>query len=178
MEPERHRSLQALMIRLAEGDRAAFEPTFDLLWPIVRRFAERALGGAPEAEDAAQDALVKVFTRATQFDGTRSALPWVLSVAAYECKTYRQRLRRSKLTQTEQTDVPSRAPSPEQQAIERDLLAALHEAIQALGPSDAITLQAVLEEQPSAVVPATFRKRLSRALARLRITWMSRHGID
>src|SRR5690606_17511304 len=47
--------LQALLSRLADGDRSACDPTFELSWPLVSRFAERALAGAPEAEDAAQD---------------------------------------------------------------------------------------------------------------------------
>ena len=36
-----------LLIRLADGDRSAFDPLFDALWPFVRRLAERSLGGVP-----------------------------------------------------------------------------------------------------------------------------------
>jgi RNA polymerase sigma-70 factor, ECF subfamily len=122
--------------------------------------------------------LVKVFSRAAQFDCTRSALPWVLTIAAYECKTYRQRQRRTKLTTTELLELRSQALDPEQSAIARDLEAALFDAIQTLSANDAATLQAVLNEQRVDAPAATLRKRLSRALARLRTTWSSRHGLD
>src|SRR5689334_6702592 len=82
--------LQRLVARVAEGDRDAFHPLFEALWPVVRRFAERSLGGA-DAEDAAQNALVKIFARASELDPARPALPWVIAIAASECRTLRRR---------------------------------------------------------------------------------------
>jgi RNA polymerase sigma-70 factor, ECF subfamily len=166
------------MVRLAEGDREAFAPVYQLLWPILRRFAMRALAGAPEAEDAAQEALLKVFARAHEFDATRSALPWALSIAAYECKTFRQRQRRSRLTNGIEVDPPSNAPDPEQSAIARDLEASLQEVLHTMNPGDAATLRALLDEQRPKIPGATFRKRLARALLRLKTLWNSRHDLD
>lgn len=171
-------TLQALLSRLALGDRAACDPAFELLWPIVRRFAERALGGAPEAEDAAQDILVKVFARVAQYDASQNALPWVLSIAAYECKTYRQKRRRNKVVTGVDSDAIEPSSDPEQTVIARDLDAALREAVQALSPNDQLALKAVLDEQREDAMSATLRKQLSRALARLRVIWRSRHGVD
>ena len=67
---------------------------FAALWPIALGFARRALGGAADAEDAAQAALTNVFARAAEFDASRDALSWVLGIVAYECRTLRQRARR------------------------------------------------------------------------------------
>lgn len=166
------------MSRLADGDRSACDPTFELLWPLVSRFAERALAGAPEAEDAAQDVLIKVFSRVAQYDPTCSALPWVLSIAVYECKTYRQRQRRSRVVTGVDCDVATGSPDPEQAAITSDLVAALRETVFVLSPNDQAALSAVLEGQRDEAMSATVRKQLSRALARLRIIWRSRHGVD
>src|SRR5580765_3238617 len=85
--------LQGLMERLADGDRSAFHPVFESLWPLVRRFAARHLHPG-DADDAAQEALLRVFRRAAEFDPGRSALAWALGIAAYEIRTARRRRRR------------------------------------------------------------------------------------
>src|SRR5260370_788744 len=81
------------MWRLAEGDRTAFRPVFALVWPQVRAFAARLVGPA-DGEDAAQAALLKIFSRASEYDRARDALPWVLGIAAWECRTLRRRWER------------------------------------------------------------------------------------
>ena len=85
--------LQSLMARLAQGDRGAFHPVFETLWPVLRRFAARHLP-PQEADDAAQEALLKIFHRAARFDPDRSALAWALGTAAYEVRTARRRSQR------------------------------------------------------------------------------------
>src|SRR5258705_8256855 len=85
--------LQSLMIRLADGDRSAFHPVFTALWPIVRRFTGRHLPPA-EAEDAAQETLLKLFRQASRYDPSRSVLAWALGVAGFEIMTARRRLLR------------------------------------------------------------------------------------
>ena len=93
MDRVRREALQRDLVRLAEGDREAFHPVFVCLWPLLRGFAGRYLP-APDAEDAAQEALVKVFARAAVFDTRRDALSWTLGIAAYEIKTVRRRQQR------------------------------------------------------------------------------------
>jgi DNA-directed RNA polymerase specialized sigma24 family protein len=44
-----------------------------------------------EVED---DALIRVFLRAAEFDASRPALPWVLGVVANECRTLRSKTQR------------------------------------------------------------------------------------
>lgn len=170
--------MQALMVRLADGDRAAFEPIYEALWPVVRRFSERALGGSPDAEDAAQVALSKVFSRVSEFDPRRDAVAWVLGVAAFECRTVRQKQRRRREEPGGDAERSGAEPSPEEVALSQDLHAAVAEVLGDLSGSDAATLRALLDEQPPAVAPATFRKRVERALARLRAAWRAKHGLD
>ena len=119
-----------------------------------------------------------ITSRVAQYDASRSALPWVLSIAAYECKTYRQRQRRNKVVTGVDCDVAAGSLDPEQAAITNDLETALRETVQSLSPNDQAALRAVLDEQREDAMSATVRKQLSRALSRLRIIWRSRHGVD
>ena len=82
------------MARLADGDRSAIAPAFDLLWPVLSRFCRRALASEADGEDAAQEAMVKLFARAASFDPGRDGLAWALTIAAWECRTARRRVGR------------------------------------------------------------------------------------
>jgi len=166
------------MIRLADGDRAAFAPAFQALWPIVSRFAVRALPGSADAEDAAQTALLKVFMNASQLDPDRDALTWVLGITAYECKSARKKQQRRREVDPAALTHVTTADNQERDIVMRDLEAAALAVMGTLGPSDIETLHVMIEGGPRAVSGATFRKRLQRALERLRAAWSSRHGAD
>ena len=163
--------LNEQLARLADGDRDAFHPVFVALAPVLRRFVRRHLDG-PEAEDVAQDTLVKVFARASQFDRERDALAWILGIAVWEVRTARrkrQRRREESLEPKASSLRPDPAPTPEEAAIARALDATLDEALSALSPRDRETLRAYArDERTSGVGAAAFRKRVERGLARLR----------
>jgi RNA polymerase sigma factor (sigma-70 family) len=166
--------LSRLMARLADGDRAAFRPAFALLWPLLRAFAGRYVGTA-DAEDAAQSALLAVFSRASELDRDRDAASWALGIAAWECKTLRRKRQRRREEHRAPPDRESPQQSPEEALSERDLQEAVQQTIGSLRPLDAETLLALAAGTASG---ATFRKRVSRALARFRIAWRARHGND
>lgn len=176
MDHERKRELGDLMARLAGGDRAAFDPIYEALWPVVLRFTRRALHGSADADDAAQLALVKVFARAAEYDPERDALAWVLGVAAYECRSFRQKQRRRREAAEPTYDHPAPSATPEELVLTRDLEAAALEVLGSLRPADSDVLHALIEGRRSP--SATFRKRLERALVRLRTAWSSRHDLD
>lgn len=177
MDRSAREALQRGMCALADGDRSAFDAVFSALWPVLRRFALRALPDPAAAEDAAQSALVKVFSRAAEFDPDRDALSWVLGIAAYECRTVRKRSarRREDLTAAPPEPLP-KGPSPEDIAIDADLQAAAAGIIGSLRPLDARTLLAAAHGQRES--SSLFRKRLERALSRFRKEWRARHGED
>lgn len=171
--------LEALVLRLAAGERSAFDPLYDALGPLVHRLSTRMMRGAPEAEDAAQEAMTKVFARASHFEPGRSVTTWVLAITAYECRTLLQRQRRRR-----EDDLPVEAGlaetthSPEADAIARDLEAAAREVLGTLRATDIETLEASARGERPDLPQATFRKRLERALARFRAAWSARHGND
>ena len=180
MDQASRRRLQQDLTRLADGEREAFHPVFEALLPLLRAFAARSLPRA-EAEDAAQEALVKVCFRAAEFDRTRDALSWVLGITAYEIKTARRRQQRRRETSAATPDDFSAhedpAATPEERIIARDLDAAVEAALHELPESDAATLRAYARgERTPDVAPATFRKRVERGLARLRAQWRAIHG--
>jgi len=181
VEQAARRRLQEQLARLADGDRDAFHPVFVELRPILQRFAGRHL--RPEdAEEVAQEALVKVFAHAARFDRDRDALSWALGIAAFEIRTARKRRERHREDALEatssaeaSTNPPDPSPNPEQAAIARSLDEAMDDALRGLPPLDAETLRAYArDERPPGVAPTTFRKRVERGLARLR----HRLGID
>jgi RNA polymerase sigma-70 factor (ECF subfamily) len=150
---------------------------YQALWPVLRTFVGRQLP-MPESEDAAQEALLKVFARASDFDPERDAVTWALGIAAFEVRTARKRRLRRRENLVALAPPNKDAPSTEQAVIDRDLEAALLEILGALRPSDVETIQAVLSGRSPPIPRATFRKRLERALNRLRLAWRARHGLD
>lgn len=164
-----------LMTAAAEGDRAALDPLFTALWPPVVAYSTRFLRDATLAEDVAQDALVKLFGRLDQYDRERDALTWALTFATWECRTARRRVQRRSEVSVAYEPVLDGALLVE----ERELVHAALAALDALEPRDREVIAAVLlddDELRRSLAPATFRKRLERALGRLRTSWRSRHG--
>ena len=84
----------------------------------------------------------------------------------------RQRRHEESVPPLQRADVRA---SPEEVAIERDLLAAAEAVLGSLRPMDLETIMA-MAGGTRAVQGATFRKRLARALARFRLAWRTRHG--
>ncbi len=170
--------LQHQMERLADGDRAAFHPVFATLWPILRRFAARHLR-PEEADDAAQDALVKIFSRASEFEPGRSALAWALGITAFEIRTARRRQQRRR-EEPPPADAfegrRDRRPTPEEAAMMCDLEELMRGALGDLRREDAETLRLYARGERPAVPGARFRKRVERALTRLRAVWRTTDG--
>jgi RNA polymerase sigma-70 factor (ECF subfamily) len=169
VSPEAAAAVQRALTALAGGDRRAFDAVFEGLWPIMRAFCLRQLNQPAEAEDAAQRALLKLFEQAANFDPTRSAVAWGLTLAAWECRTARRRWSRSRTTGAEVLGgVPDAQPGPEQHAQQAQVVARVEAALAELSPLDRETVLATLNDEAPEVPGATFRKRRQRAMSRLR----------
>ena len=176
MDPEARQSLNALMARLADGDRSAFDDAYALLWPAVLAFCRRALV-ASDAEDAAQLALLKVFERASTFRRERDALTWAITIAAWEARTIRTRHVRARSISIDGYEHFPAADDPEQSVADHELVEAAAAVLGSLSEDDRATLTATFAgETPGGVSGATFRKRRERAMARLKEAWRRIHG--
>ncbi len=169
--------LDIAMARLADGDRDVSRDVFHCLLPLLLAFAERTLGRGPDADDAVQQALEKLFAQASQYNSDRPALAWALAITTWECRTTLQRRRRRREEPLERADsVISQALDPSEESERRALLSALRVTLAGLPMSDQTTLEdAFFRETQSAQEPA-LRKRKERALTRLRDAWRKAYG--
>lgn len=159
------------MCRLAEGDRSAFEPVFNRLWPLLQRYAARVLGDPTRAEDAAQRALLKIFERASTYDRARSALGWAMAFVFWECRTEKTKVRRAKASLLTDEFV-SAGESAEESIARLQWEKAAMELIEQLPVRERALVWAEVQPELAAALagtdPATLRKRKERLLKRLR----------
>lgn len=172
-------ALDSALVALADGDRDAFDTVWEQAAPRVRSLVQRLIRDPAEADDVAQIALCKVFERASEYDPDRPALPWILGIATWEARTSGRRQQRSRelLVDTLPTSA-AHARTPEGSLIDADLEAALTEALGTLRPVDREAIEVVLQRRARPDLPsATFRKRVQRAIGRLRIAWGEHHDL-
>jgi len=67
------------------GDTAAFSNLVEAYQKPVYNLAYRMLGNSVEAEDAAQEAFIRAYTRLDTYDPSRKFSSWMLSIASHYC---------------------------------------------------------------------------------------------
>jgi RNA polymerase sigma-70 factor, ECF subfamily len=177
MDAARRKSIHEAMVRLSDGDRAAFDVLLDDLWPVILSFAQRGVGSVADAEDIAQEVFYKICARIAAFDRQRDGLSWAFGIASYEIMTHRRRAQRRREVYDETSFATSidSAATPEAQLLARELEAAFAEAVGTLSEEDRLYL-GLVGLGPAGAVGATVRKRKQRALERLRTLWRSIYG--
>ncbi|MBX2800058.1 MAG: sigma-70 family RNA polymerase sigma factor [Myxococcales bacterium] len=168
-------ALSYALVRLADGDRSAFDHVYATIAPKVDRVCARILGPGADAEDAAQQALMKILVQCENYDPARgTALGWAMSVAIWEARTIKRKRGRRREDPLPTHPVAVASPTPEEHALQADLLCLIEEGMAQLQPLDRQTLQAQLTEHRPDIPAATFRKRLQRAMLRLKtVLWNS-----
>jgi RNA polymerase sigma-70 factor, ECF subfamily len=166
-----------LIRRARAGDAAAWEQLITTHQEAVFRLAYLMLGDPAEAEDAAQEALIRASRALTRFDESRPLRPWLLKIVSNQARNRRRAagryvaaIRRALLAEPE----PAIHPAAEHDTLSdaRDLWA----AVRRLEPRDQeiVYLRYFLEipvtetAETLGVPEGTVKSRLSRALARLR----------
>lgn len=164
------------MVQFADGERAAFQPLFDALWPILLSFASRTLEPLADAEDAAQQAMLKVFSRIADFDRARDGVSWVLGIVGYEVMTLRkQRVRRRESGAAALDHLEQEGASAEEQVSADQLRRAALDLVGELPERDRTALTYAFRGEPPPT-DETSRKRRFRALERLRAAWRRANG--
>jgi RNA polymerase sigma factor (sigma-70 family) len=175
MDARSQQELNAALSRLGAGDRRASVQVFGLLYPQLLQVATRALGAGPDAEDAAQQALVRVFEQAHDYDTARSALAWAVTIVVWQCRTIRRaRSRRRTEPLGDERELLGSAVSPEQLVSERELRELALKLVTDLSAAEQREFARLLDDtEPPARVPAALRKRKQRVLERLALLWRS-----
>lgn len=187
--------LEQAVARAQDGDREALEQVVDAIRDDVYRLALRFLWHPEDAEDAAQEILVRVVTRLSSFAHRSSFSTWVYRVACNRLLTLRrQRAEARAMTPAEFAEDLghglSDAPPPDYRVEQNMLLEEVK-----IGCTLAMLLcldrdQRIayilgeileLEHREAAealdITPAAFRKRLSRARTTIRGLMRQRCGI-
>jgi RNA polymerase sigma-70 factor (ECF subfamily) len=129
---------RSLVERTLAGDTSAFEVLVLAYQQHVFNLAYRMLGERGEAEDAAQEAFLRVYRHLDRYDMARPFKTWLLTITSNYCI---DRLRRRRLTLLS-IDEPlpahpalnSRAPNPEEAAIGNERAEALQHLLTRLSP--------------------------------------------
>ena len=168
-----------LVERARGGSVAAYEELVRGHQAAAFRTAFMITGDAAEAEDAAQEAFVKVYRALDRFRPGAPFRPWLLTVVANEARNRRRAAgRRLGLTlrAAEHGSSQTVPPSPETTVVAEERRAELLGAVEGLREEDreVISLRYFLEltEAEAAAVMGcargTVKSRLSRAVGRLR----------
>ena len=174
-----------LVVRAKEGDADAYAQLVTMHQTIAFRTAWLITGSAAEAEDAAQEALIKAYRALGRFRMGAPFRPWLLTIVANEARNRRvAHARRDRLVRRvhdEEGAVEERrpggaVPSPEAALLDSEQRARLLDAVAGLPDSYRLVvacryLLELSEAETAAVLHlhrGTVKSRLSRALARLR----------
>ena len=93
-EPASSNCDEALMVRVRDGEVAAFEELVERHKNVVFSLALAMLRSREDAEEAAQDTFIKMFRARAVYDPARPLEPWLLRIAGNTC---RDRLRRRRV---------------------------------------------------------------------------------
>lgn len=126
-----------LIQRTLAGDAEAFTCLVEAYQNSIYNLAYRMLGDADEAEDAAQETFLRLYTRLDTYDSQKKFSSWILSIASHYCI---DRLRRRRHTQVSLDDIvswrwfPSRDVAPEEQTLREEQRDEIRHLLEELPP--------------------------------------------
>ena len=158
-----------------DGDPDALETLLQPYWDTLYRLAYRVTGHAEDAEDLAQEALVRILQRLPDFRGESDFGTWVYRIALNVCLTDRAR-RRKPTMDVHDLPLTDPSPGPEAKAVSGELHALARSEIERLRPAyrEAVLLRHVADlsyEEMARVLEVsvnTARLRVSRGMNHLR----------
>jgi RNA polymerase sigma-70 factor, ECF subfamily len=172
---------EALLLRIAGGDRDAFALVFDKYAAKVKGYLIRLGAVGSIAEDLAQDAMVSVWRRAASFDPKKAkASTWIFVIAR---NAWIDRLRRERveLAYRAYVDQPEESgdESPDDAAVRAQSEERIAGALSALSDEQRQVVQlSFFEDRPHSEIAerldlplGTVKSRLRLALMKLRAHW-------
>lgn len=92
MDTKTDQELSVLIERATAGNKQALEAVLAEVQDLVFNLSLRMLGTFPDAEDAAQDILLKVMTHLSSFRGDSAFSTWVFRIAVNHLKDYKKHM--------------------------------------------------------------------------------------
>jgi RNA polymerase sigma-70 factor (ECF subfamily) len=145
---------EELCRKAAARDRGAFDQLVERHQARAFRLARSVLGNDADARDVSQDAFIRLYESAHQFDGRSRFSTWFHRILINLCIDYQRRTKwwrrmlplasPSDDPQEPGIDPPSEEPGPELEAMQSESVAKLDEAFKRLSSKQriAVTLQA------------------------------------
>ncbi|WP_181164521.1 RNA polymerase sigma factor [Amaricoccus solimangrovi] len=103
---------EALIARVAQGDRAAMKRLYDRVSDPLFRFLRARLRDPFEAADVSQETFLEVWRGAARFEGRSSARTWILGIARNRAIDRMRRSGREIPAEPDET-IADEAPDPE-----------------------------------------------------------------
>ncbi len=125
------------VLRAQRGDEHAFAQLVEAYQSPIYNLAYRMLGSSAEAEDATQEAFLRVWTKLDTYDPSRKLSSWMLSVASHHCI---DRLRRRRGGQVSMEEImasrwlPADEPKPEDATLSQEQREQVRTLLQYLQP--------------------------------------------
>jgi len=150
----------ALMLRVKQGDTAAFAALVDKYKQPVINLALRTVRDATEAEDLAQNVFVQVFRSAHRYRSSAKFSTWLFTIARNLCLN---EIRRRSRHRAESLDAPQlhsedelpqqlpdrHTPGPPEQLLQSELIAKLEQALAELPETQRTALLLCRQEELS-----------------------------
>jgi len=179
-----HLSDEDVVSRVRAGERGLFEIIMRRYNQRIYRAVRAITGNDGEAEDVMQDAYVRAYTHLDQFAGRSSFATWLTRIAVHEALARRRRGERFVDLDDVMPTLAFSGHGPEQRANDRELGAALQQAIDDLPPAfrtvfvlrDAEGLSTAETAESLGIPAETVKTRLHRARSLLRHRLWSRAG--
>jgi RNA polymerase sigma-70 factor (ECF subfamily) len=175
----------ALMERIAAGDEAAFRHFADRHVGRMLRLAQSILGSAAEADEVAQEALLRVWRHAARWDQARGQpTTWAHTIVTRLCVDRLRQRRHEPIEAADQVADP--APGALDALVSRREAEALREALASLPERQRVALTLFYQEElPGAEAAETlglnlraFWSLLERARQALRLRMQRADGLD
>lgn len=172
---------EALLARVAGGDRAAFAQLFSVFAPRVKAYLIRLGAQGAQAEDLTQEAMLSLWRRAATFDpGKAKASTWIFVIArnAWIDRLRRERVElayRSTLIDVEE----SHDERPDDTAVRLQTEERVEAAMKELSEEQRLVVRlSFFEDRPHSEIAerlslplGTVKSRLRLAMAKLRAHW-------
>jgi len=171
---------EAVWIEQAQaGDQGAFTRLVEAYQTPVYNLAYRMLGNSVEAENAAQETFIRMYTKLDTYDPERKFSSWLLAIASHYCVDL---LRRRRMNYLSLDDLPPmvelsmpKSAQPEQIVVREQDASAVQKLLEALPPNyrTPVVLRYWYDmsyheiADAMGVTESTIKTRLHRARARL-----------